>query len=170
MARWFVYEVQWKRGVPPFAKNLHVANARLQRIDYDAPLLTEKGFVHRWRNPTVTARDVYRILHESNAQPGIVNRWECKCDDWGDCAVGLTECGQHRAHRGENEEDDRCYWFDENSAKFYESNRPTRILKEKRNPSKWPVEKRRARANNRMQNRTTTDPIRHNRTFKKFGR
>lgn len=139
MGKWYVYEVLWKSGVPPFPKNLRVANARLQRADYDAPVLTTDGFIDRWRNPLLTAKNVFRILYESNANVGLVQRHECPCDCWNDCNTNLTKCGYRRAYRGENEDDDRCNWYDENGAKFYQHNQPTRILKSngnKTNPTR----------------------------------
>lgn len=133
MARWYIFKVHWARGAPPFARNLRVANARLYKADGDAPPLTVNGFVFRWRNATLTAKDVYRILAESNAQPGAVIRWRCDCDDWHDCDAGLTKCGPRRAHANENKDDLRCVWVDEDYERFYAHNQPTRILKSKRN-------------------------------------
>jgi hypothetical protein len=118
MARWFIYEVLWKHDVPPLPKNLSVANRRLRREDHEVPLLTEDGFVEsyewnefykefeivprRWRSPLLTAEDVFWILLVSNANPGRVMRWECRCESWGDCDDGLTDCRFRRPYRGED--------------------------------------------------------------------
>jgi hypothetical protein len=163
MAEWYIYEVRWKHDIPPFANNLRVANARLRRADYDAPILTVDGFVHRWRNPTITAKDVFRILYESNTNVGLVMRRLCSCEDWDACDAGLTDCTYRRTYAGENEDDVRCVWYDENYAKFYEHNHPSRILKSKRNIRKWPVGNRKAPEDVRMPSRTATKRTHHNR-------
>jgi hypothetical protein len=131
MASWAVYEVIWQPNTPPFAKSLRVANARLRAGDWEAPTLTADKTIYRWRSPLLTAADVYRILYESNAQPEQVTRWDCNCGDWNECDDGLTECGYHRPYRGEDEYHDRCYYFDENQARF--GGRPsTKVAKHKR--------------------------------------
>lgn len=131
MASWFIYEVKWQPNAPPFAKSLRVANARLRAGDWEAPTLTADKTIYEWRSPLLTAADVCRILYESNAQPAQVMRWECTCGDWAACSAGLTECGYHRPYKGENEEDERCYHYDENRARFG-THRSSKITKSKR--------------------------------------
>jgi hypothetical protein len=137
MARWFIYDVRWFRDAPPLPKNLAVANRRLRREDHEVPLLAEDGFVEslewnafykefeivprRWRSPLLTAEDVYRILLVSNANPGRVMRWECRCESWTDCDEGLTDCRFRRPHRGEDATRNDCVWVNEDFDRFYAS-------------------------------------------------
>ena len=171
MARWFIYQVLWHRGIPPLARNLAVANRRLQREDWDAPLLTEDGFVERvepmqgvgfagcyhvlprrWRSPILTARDVYCILTESNANPSRVIRWECRCEDWSACDAGLTKCYARHAYRGEDATTDYCSFYIIESERGHPRCRekrrgldaePIHRLPYKKNPSIFRLRKRR---------------------------
>ena len=141
MARWFIFTIDWRANVPPFARNLRVANARLRKLDYDAPTLTTDVYRYRWRAALLTARDVFRVLAGANAQPGYVRRWQCTCEHWSDCDAGLTDCGPRRAHRDENKEWLRCGWVDEDYEQFYR-HAPTKVVKSKRTRGLRPMRKR----------------------------
>jgi hypothetical protein len=104
MARWFIFSVTWD-GVSPLPRNLAIVNRRLRRLDPDAPELTEYGFVDpatggwaRWREPTVGADDLFRLLRDANCRPLRVSCWECRCSiafgglGWEACDRHETEC------------------------------------------------------------------------------
>jgi hypothetical protein len=107
----YVYMIWWSNNTPPLSRNLAVANRRLKRADPNAPELTANGEIYRWNDPSLTATDVYRILLESNANPGYVKRAVCDCEAEDRCDPSAHH--RTRIQRGMNEDDERCNWLDE---------------------------------------------------------